>query len=319
MRSLARMTLLLLLVCCARTWGQDGGLDSGDEKDEQIRRIVEERRRREELLARQPTSLDHGFTVNPLILDTILDDTHGLRFEERDAYFRILELAWQTPLSEQQAFARNFREARRTDNPRYARRKPEQFPILADIVNHPDDYRGRPVTIHGVLRKLTRFDPGKNDRNINDVYEGWIYTDDSRARTPDNEDVVIPTVVVFQGKPEGLEVGGDLTEEVRITGYFFKLYRYDAQDRTWKAPLLLAGGIEWKKNEATKPAPLGAEVYLLVAMVVMILGFVWWQSNRREMTSSIRPGHADFTQFPPVELPAESEVKLTNLAEPHDE
>lgn len=319
MRSPIRLTFLIVLASSSWSWGQDQGIDASEAQDEQVRRIIEERKHREELLARQPTSLDGGATVNPLVLEPILDNTHGLRFEERDAYFRMLELAWQTPLSEQEQFARELREDRRQANPRYAKRKPEQFPILADMVNNPDEYRGRPVSIHGVLRKLTKFDPGKNSRNIGDVYEGWIYTDDSRARTPDNEDIVIPTVVIFQGKPDGLDVGGDLTEEVRVTGYFFKLYRYDAQDRGWKAPLLIAGAVEWREHKPPTPPALGPEVYLLVTMVALVLAFVWWQSNRREMASAIHPREADFTQFPPSEIPSTTQApNVTNLTEPHD-
>jgi hypothetical protein len=121
-------------------------------------------------------------------------------------------------------------------------------------------------------------------------------------------------VVVFQGKPDGLEVGGDLTEEVRVTGYFFKLYRYDAQDSSWKAPFLLAGAVEWKKHDTVRAAGLGAEVYLLVGLVVGMIGFVWWQGDRLEMMSGLRPVEADFNPFRSPELATDG----SGIAGPQD-
>ena len=304
MRTVTWLTCLFLLVGSSCGWSQESDINASSELDEKVQRILEERRKREEAAAREPTSTDGGATVNPVVLDPILDNTLGLRFEERDAYFRMLELARQTPLAEQESLAWDLREARRLSNPRHAKRKPEQFPALVDIMNHPDDYRGRPVSVHGVMRRLTKFDPGKNSRNIGEAYEGWVYTDDSHAKTPKEEEVIVPTLVVFLGKPEGLEVGGDLSEEVRFTGYFFKLYRYESQDRFWTAPLFLAGSVEWKKGPKSYQAPsLGAEVYLLVGLVFVVIAFVFWQGNRREMASAIRPSEADFHGFPPIERP----------------
>ncbi len=340
MRTVALLSCLFLLAVSTNGLCQDADFKASDDQDERIQRIVEERRRREEAAARVPTSTDGGATVEPEILEPILDKTLGLRFEERDAYFRILELARQTPLTEQQALARDFREARRLSNPRHAKRKPELFPALVDVINNPDIYRGRPVSLHGVLRKLTKFDPGKNSRNIGEVYEGWIYTDDSHAKTVKSEkgkrrnepgvaghddeleDVIVPTVVVFQGKPEGLNVGGDIAEEVRFTGYFFKLYQYESQDRFAVAPLFLAGAVEWRKGpERYKAQVMGPEVYLLVTLVFVVVAFVWWRGNRREMASAIHPHEADFKQFPPLELPRSTTPHDANfnLKETHDE
>jgi hypothetical protein len=293
------------LLGSASTWSQDGTIDLRDATDERIERLLQERKRREEELARQPSSLNGGETVNPVFLDSIRDFSIGIRFEERDAYFRILDLARTTPLAKQEEFAMNFREARRMSNPRYAKRKPEQFPVFVDMFQAPDDYRGRPVSLHGVMRSLTKIDPGKNDRMITEAYEGWVYPDEGQGN---------PAVVVFLSKPEGLPVGGDITEEVRLTGYFFKMYGYQAQEKVRKAPLILAEAVEWRAGpKSWKPQSLGAEVYLGITMVVLLLGFVWWQGNRREMTSTLRPDNADFSKLPPIELPRESNVPAESI------
>ncbi len=308
MRTRTPLTCLILLAGAAWGWGQD---DRTGDLEERAQRIVAERKRQQAELARQPTSLDGGETVNPVILRPILDNSVGLRFEERDAYFRALELARQTPLAEQESYARDFRDDRWLSNPLYAKHKPSKFPVFWDMVNHPDVYRGRLVSLHGVMRKLTKFSPGEDSRGIQDVYEGWVYTDGSRSN---------PTVVIFLGKPDELTVGGDLTEEVRLTGYFFKMYRYESQEKFWKAPLVIAGAVEWKKREVYKPEQLGIEVYLLITLVVVVLGFVWWQGNRREMASAIHPAPPDTLKLPPLEHPIkESAVKIgSKLTEPHD-
>lgn len=312
MRTLTRWTCLILLAGSSWGWCQDPGISAADNDDERIQKLVEERRRREEVLSREPTSLDGGETVNPVLLKSITDNSIGIRFEEKDAYFRVLELARQTPLAEQEAFARNFREARRSGNPRYAKRKPEQFPMFVDLFQDPDKYRGRAVSLHGVIRRLTKFDPGPNARGIQDAYEGWVYTDDGQSN---------PAVVIFLSKPDGLKVGGDLTEEVRLTGYFFKMYGYEAHDVARKAPLLLAGAVEWKPPRPPySPVNLGPEVYLLITLVILVIGFVLWQGNRREMSSAIHPAEADFSKFPPVEHPIkDTATKIgSSLTEPHD-
>jgi hypothetical protein len=307
----ARLMCLMLFTMASWGWCQESEIGAGGEDDRRIQKLIEERKRREELLAREETSLDGGASVNPVLLESITDNSIGIRFEERDAYFRILELAWQTPLAEQEAYAREFRNERRLSNPRYAKRKSDQFPVFIDMFQYPEEYRGRPVSLHGVMRKLTKFDPGKNNRGINEAYEGWVYTDDSQSN---------PAVVIFLGKPDGLTVGGNLTEEVRLTGYFFKMYGYEAQDVARKAPLVLAGAVEWRK--APKPAKVafGPEVYLGVTLVVLILGFVAWQGNRREMTSAIQNPNVDFNSFSPPGFPHTKHVapKDSNLTEHND-
>lgn len=286
MRNLLRVLCLALLTSPSWVCAQAPESDELTE-DERIQKIVEERRRRDAELARRPTSDNGGASVNPAVMRSITDNSIGIRPEERDAYFRVLELAWKTPLAQQETFSENFREARRQSNPRYAKLPSEQFPVFVDLFLDPESYRGRPVTLHGVMRKLTRFSPGENQRDIGDAYEGWVYPDNSQSN---------PVVVVFLSKPDGLNVGGDLTEEVRFTGYFFKMYGYEAHDSARKAPLVLAGSVEWKKSPAPyTPQPLGAEVYLLITLVLLVLGFVFWQGNRSEMTSSL---HATPSQLP---------------------
>ncbi len=278
-------------VLLSPAWSQDRGFEPFE--PDRGRRISRDQDRRVETARRELTTLDRGASVNPRLLEVVTDNTVNLRYEERDVYFRMLQLAEETPLSRQEEFAADFREQRRLENPRYATRQPAEFEPFADLFQNPDEYRGRPVSLRGVLRKLTKFDPGPNTLGMEEAYEGWLYTHDAQGH---------PTVVVFTSKPQNLPVGGDLTEEIRVTGYFLKMYGYEAQDRTRKAPLLMAGEIEWRPSPETDVARSPSlETYLLVGFIVLLAGYAMWQTNRREMSGPARPqSEVDFSNFPPM-------------------
>ena len=257
------------------------------------------------------TSLDRGQSIHPDLMSSVKDNTIGVRYEEREAYLRVLRLASEVPLHRQEQFAADLREERRTINPVYNRRKPGDFPPFVDLFTHPEPYRGRPVTLRGTLRKLTAFDVGKNRFDLERVYEGWVYTDDSQGN---------PAVVVFTSKDDRLPIRGDLQEEVRFTGYYFKMYGYDAQDVARKAPLIIAGEIEWIPHPYKNVyQAMGIEWYGLTTLVFLIGCYLFWQTNRKEMPPrpplQIEP---DFTHFPPREHPATDRHLPQTMTETED-
>lgn len=256
-----------------------------------------------------PISTDGGASINPEVLRGVQDNQLGLQYEDRSPYFRILSLAKQLPLERQQEFARQFRDERRAEIPKYQKRAAGDFPAFIDMFLNPEVYRGRPVTLKGYFRRVVKFDPGPNDNKIGQVYEGWMYTDDSQNN---------PAVVVFQRKPDGLPVGGNLVEEVEVTGYFFKMYGYEAQDTTRKAPMILAGEVHWipgKVNQAYQPIPW--QVYLfLTAGICLVGGVFWWRSVRireaQRAAIAARNSGRDFDAFPPVETLEERFVETND-------
>lgn len=216
-------------------------------------------------------SLDGGATINPVLLEPIRDNTLGLEPDDRHAYFYILWLCREIGTDAIAQFARAFREERRAADPRYSQRPVSEFPVFVDVFRHPEAYRGRPVTLHGYFRRLVKFEPGENDLGVRHVYEGWIYTEDSQSN---------PAVVIFTRKPDGLPIGGDITEEVQFSGYFLKMYGYEAQDTTRKAPLFIAGEVQWfphRPANATWPVP--PWVYVATAMVVLLAVWGLWRMN----------------------------------------
>ena len=225
----------------------------------------------------EATSLNHGASINPKLLAPVDDTGSGILPEERDIYFRGLKLANEIPLGKLRESAASFQEQRRRNNPKYLQVQSNNFPQYVDLIENPGIYRGHPVTLRGTIRRLTKLDPGKNSSGIGDVYEGWLYTADSNSH---------PTVVLFTGKPAGLELGANITEEIRATGYFFKLYGYEAQRGPEIAPMLLAGTVEL--NPGPRPfvfKSLSPSFYVILTLALFVGGFGIWKASR--------PGHVE--------------------------
>ena len=120
------------------------------------------------------------------------------------------------------------------------------------------------------------------------LYEAWVYTADSQGN---------PAVIVASAAPEDIPLGEDLQVLVRATGYFFKIYGYEAQDTTRVAPMILAGRLE----VIPEPKPQGPPWWLLAMLAAMLAALVAWlavsyygarKHARRIVTSE---GSPDFT------------------------
>lgn len=242
-----------------------------------------------------PASLDDGLSINPLLLKPLQDNTIGLEYRDRPAYFYGLWLCQQLDPKVITEYALAFRQQRQAASPKYADKKSSEFPQFVDVFQHPKEYRGQPVAMHGYFRKLIQSDAGPNDLQIDQIYEGWFYSDDSQGN---------PAVVVFTQKPEGLPLGGDITEEVRFAGYFLKMYGYRAQDTNRKAPLFVAGSVQWYPSRAANERPT-TPTWIYVALTAVALVSIWgiWTASQQRPPTLSRfnsPGR-NFDEFPPQE------------------
>lgn len=229
----------------------------------------------------QPVTLDNGKSLNPNLLPIRGSGADQVSAEEHEIYFKGLKVAAETPLTTLKDAAAKIQDERRRSIPKYAKLDADHFPQFYDLVENPDVYRGHAVSLRGTLRRLTKTDAGKNTSGISTIYEGWLYTADSESN---------PTVVVFTEKPTGLELGADITEEVRVTGYFYKVYRYEAQNGPSTAPMLLAGTIEL--NPGPRPyvfQPISPLVYVIIAGVLVIVGYGVWKAGQPKRIESLLP------------------------------
>jgi len=75
------------------------------------------------------------------------------------------------------------------------------------------------------MRKLVKFDLGRIRWTSIRRMKVGVYTPDCQGN---------PAVGVFTSKDERLPVHGDIQEEVTFTGYYFKIYGYEAYDNLAK-------------------------------------------------------------------------------------
>jgi len=216
--------------------------------------------------------------------------TWSIRAEETAVYYRVLAHARDVDHSLQQASARRFL-ARRRDQAASAKVRAgsvDEFPLFVDLyrqVERPGAYHGKLITLTGHIRKLIRVPAGANDEAIETVYEAWLYT----ANSQHHPAVIITTSVpaellreVERLKSRNRPV---VIEGISATGYFFKMYGYQAHDAPRFAPLVLGQRLEWH------PPTVDAGWQRVPAIVLAVLGsltlpVIWmaWRSAREDRT-----------------------------------
>jgi hypothetical protein len=113
--------------------------------------------------------------------------------------------------------------------------------VLAHLWKNPELYRGVPIHLLGTALRVLRYESKLSKTGW--LYEAWIIAPDSTR---------VPYVCVFEKAPEGLPIGGNISERVVFNGYFLKLMKYQAADVARGAPVLV-GRIGWEQS-GTSPA-----------------------------------------------------------------
>lgn len=210
--------------------------------------------------------------LDPSVLQDVQDRTRGIREEERDAYFQTLEHAAKADYEQQQnlarknlaAFEKDFElkqaqaVAKNPSQPRY------RYSLYAHLLKQSEQYRGKLITLRGHIRRLEEMPLADGDGDAGVAYQSYLFTDDSRTH---------PYIIVSRNVPDGIPRGGDLNEEVALTGYFFKIYAYDAQDTARVAPLIITGRLQWFPRAPVKPLmnPLTGAFIAIGALLILIV------------------------------------------------
>lgn len=207
----------------------------------------------------------------PEVVESIEHKSRGIRPQEREAYYQSLRYTQCFDYEQQKSLARRHIDQRRAESV-YADRPREDFPVFVDVFTNFEDYHGKLVTLEGHVRRMNKFAAGPNEQGIDTLYEAWMFAADSQSN---------PAVVICVSVPEGMPVGDNLVEHVSVTGYFFKMYAYEARDAVRLAPMIHAQRLEWHPRERfgiDGISPL--LLYLLVAAAFLVVAWVAW-SNRR--------------------------------------
>lgn len=204
-------------------------------------------------------------------------DRSELTFEESEAYYAVLDEARQTPVTELRQSAADHVQQRWHQSEKFRQWPLEEFPLFYDLTEHPDEYRGRAVTLRGHLVRLVKYAAGPNDYGIDTLYEGWLVTPDSQTH---------PATIICTEIPEGMPIGEELTDGVSVTGYFFKLRTYPARDKlTHFAPMILAHRLSWSPVASATgwPVPQSTMIVgvLTLAVIMAIVALMIAKRSRR--------------------------------------
>jgi hypothetical protein len=210
--------------------------------------------------------------VEPSELRVIRDDRPSL-LDEEPCSLRLLDILNRTAAAE-------LREA-------------SIGPITyAQLFRQPDDYRGRFVTVSGVVRRAEPSDIHENKYGIKSYYRVWLFPFDNPSS---------PLVIYCLDLPKGFPTGTGLAAEAGTTAFFFKRWAYSTAEADRIAPMLLAKTLQWWKQPVVTPEPSASPRWLPLVVVLGALGAMfaaWYVSLRRGPSRVPLPdGPPDFTRL----------------------
>ncbi len=194
-------------------------------------------------------------SIDAEILESVKDNTLGVRVHELDAQFYVLAKARDTSLADLERAARDD----------------VTFTIL---MLEPQRFRGKLITIDGEAKRIWGFSACENAHGIPRLYDVWILTPDSG-----NKLYRVVCTSIPQDIPQGKRL--DKPVRVRATGYFFKRQGYAAEKGLQVAPLLLAQRLRWFPPQRTETEDLGFSPYVLGVVILFgaALGITLWRST----------------------------------------
>ncbi|MEO1996730.1 MAG: hypothetical protein ABGZ17_15810, partial [Planctomycetaceae bacterium] len=164
-----------------------------------------------------------------------------LQAGEETAYYRILHHARLVPLEQQRQQSRAFRQQRM--RPLSSDKSDDGYSTFRDIFLNPESCVCQSVTLTGHVQTVTQFPAAENPFGLQTLYQVHLFPDDGQRNL---------AVVICSALPKGLPLDSGVVDGVSVTGYFFKMYRYPADDPRDAgrqiqriAPLILASRVDW--------------------------------------------------------------------------
>lgn len=153
------------------------------------------------------------------------------------------------------------------------------------LFKQPRDYRGKVVTVRGVVHLAYHVEAPPNRTDIPGYYLFWL-----RPAGGPNSPIVVYALETPPGFPEIRDkyVDGDMTrlnEEVEFTGYFFKRWAYQTAQDIQVAPLVLARSPQWTPPPPhADDGPSALKIALLVGVAAVIgVGLAWLALRRNPL------------------------------------
>lgn len=184
--------------------------------------------------------------VKPELLGAIRDDT-TFRYQESAAWFNLLSVLEKT----------DDATLRKASTGRVS---------FAQLFKQSNDYRGELVTLAGTIRRAHSLPAPKNEYGIERYHQMWLQPSDNRKS---------PIVIYCLELPEAFPTGMEISEEVELTGFFFKRWAYKAQDALRTAPIVLSRTVDWHEEKShAGSAPMDALSLSLIFGVAALFAIV---------------------------------------------
>ena len=186
---------------------------------------------------------------------------------------------------------------------------PVAFPVLVD---RPGYYRGRAVTMTGVVRAVRDL-PGRGAEGEEvGTAAVWFFPDGAGINP------VRALANAAPGLPRGERLPGDMW--VQVTGYFFKLEGYEAESGLRVAPLILANEATGIRPALVAPATPAALPWVILSAVAAACAagglLVWrWRAGDRAYERTTLARYAAASREAPAPTAAEADDPSAFLAD----
>ncbi|MCA9118038.1 MAG: hypothetical protein KDA79_23360, partial [Planctomycetaceae bacterium] len=221
--------------------------------------------------------------IDPAWWTVVRDRTRGVREAETELYYRVLHLARNQDRGDLASAAAAHSQQRRAAVPLYQKRPDLPFNTFVDLFQHPDENHGQPVTLTGHVRAWKTYPAGSNPYRLETLHELWIYPEGGLQN---------PAVVITTDLPAGfprLTSEDQVIDNVRVSGWFFKLYGYSAEDTARIAPMVLAADVSWfPADDLQPPGWIAPAIGIGAALGIVVLAVLLWRSGRRDRTAGAR-------------------------------
>lgn len=207
-----------------------------------------------EIVIAGPNDLDDEEAARSAELLGLVTDGTPLKPREMPAYWQLMQ--WTQTASSAELEPRAL-----TDVP------------FTQLCEQPDKYRGKLISMRLHVRRVLKYDAPVNPLELQDVYEAWGWTDESRS---------FPYVVVFSQCPEGLPIGTEVQAEANFVGYFLKVMKVDGAKNNARGAPLLIGRMQLASPPITpKQASLDPSMFwCILGGTAAVAGLGVWRAVR---------------------------------------
>ncbi|MEQ8836078.1 MAG: hypothetical protein RID07_04665, partial [Lacipirellulaceae bacterium] len=156
----------------------------------------------------------------------------------------------------------------------------------AQLLQQPEVYRGRIVTIHGTALREERLKPTTNGLGIN-TYHRLVVAPDGGGE--------FPFFAYVLSLPERFPQGNAIRQRVVVHGYFFKNYSYATDAGMSVAPVIVAKAVQWQPISASTPGRAAARAGLppwwaiaaVAAFACLIVTLLHLNTRRKKSTRKL--------------------------------